>query len=77
MGRIAAVRAKEGAAEPALELAAYILQHLASSKETQDRAAQLRAELEAQLTPQQIEAAWARVQAKTFDAVVAELLAGH
>ena len=71
---ITAVRAKAGAAEPALELAAYILHHPASSKETQERAAQLGAEVQAQLTPPQIEAAQARAQAQTLEALVAEIL---
>jgi predicted ATPase/class 3 adenylate cyclase len=75
LGGIAAVRAKQGAAEPALELAACILNHPARSKETHDRAAQLHAELEAQLTPQQVEAAQTRARAKPFEAVVAEILA--
>jgi hypothetical protein len=71
---LAAVRATEGATELALELATYILHHPASSKETQDRATQLRAELEAQLTLPQIEATQARTQDKSFDAIVREIV---
>jgi len=75
--RIATVRAREGAVEQALELAAYVLQHPASSKETQDRAERLRLEFESQLTPQQVEAAQAQAQAKPFEAVVDEVLRQH
>ncbi len=71
---IAMLQAKRGESEPALELLLIILAHPGSIPETKDRAARLRAELEAQLTKQQVEAAQARVQTKTFEAVVDEVL---
>jgi tetratricopeptide (TPR) repeat protein len=69
---LAALQMLEGAAEAGLELLVHVLQHPASTPETKTRAQQLWTELEAQLTPQQIEAA--QVQAKSFEAVVQELL---
>jgi tetratricopeptide (TPR) repeat protein len=71
---LAGVQAKEGAMEQALELLTHILSHPASSREMKDRAERLRTELEGQLSPQQIEAARSRAQAKTFEAIVAEIL---
>ncbi len=44
-----------------------------STRETKDCAAHLRAELEAQLTRPQVQAAQARAQAQTFEAVVNEV----
>jgi hypothetical protein len=57
-----------------LELLMHVVQHPASSQEAKDRAEQLRAELEAQLSAQGIEAARARAGPRTFGAVVEELL---
>ncbi len=71
---LASLRAKRGDKEHALELLSMALNHPASSQETRNRATQLRAELEAQLTSQQVEATQAWVQAKTFEVVVDELL---
>jgi predicted ATPase/transcriptional regulator with XRE-family HTH domain len=71
---IATLKAKQGNIEQALELSLIVLNHPASLLETKDRAAHLRAELESQLTGQQIEAAQARAQAKTFEATVDEVL---
>jgi len=71
---LASLRAKRGDTTPALELLLIVLNHPASLQETKDRAAGLRAELEVQLTRQQVEAAQGRAQAKTFEAAVDELL---
>ncbi len=71
---IASLWAKRGDTEHALELLLMVLNHPASIQETRDRAARLRTELEAQLTRQQVEAAQARAQAKTFEAAVDEVL---
>jgi hypothetical protein len=60
--------------QTALEWQLVVLNHPASVQETRERADQLRLELEAQLTSQQVEAANARAQAKTLDAVVGEAL---
>lgn len=50
------------------------LNHPASIQDTKHRSEQLRTELQARLTSQQVEAIKARVQTKTFEAVVDELL---
>ena len=71
---LASLPAKRGDPEYALELLLIVLNHPASIQDTRDRAAHLRTELEAQLTSQQVEAAQARAQAKTFDATVDEIL---
>ena len=71
---LAGLAAKQGAAEHALELLLIVLNHPATVQDTQERAARLRAELEAQLTRQQVEAAQARALAKTFEAAVDEVL---
>jgi tetratricopeptide (TPR) repeat protein len=71
---LASLLAKRGDREPALELLLIILNHPASSHDTRNHAVHLRAELEAQLTSQQVEAVQVRVQAKTFEAAVDEVL---
>jgi tetratricopeptide (TPR) repeat protein len=77
----ASLQAKQGDRQQALELLLLVLNQPASFQETKERAAQLRAELEAQLTSQQIEAAQARAKATTFEAAVEEIVqhapAGH
>ncbi len=74
---LATLLSREGTIERALELLAHVLNHPASMKETRDRAERLRAEWEAQLTPQQVEAVQARAQARTFKAIVEEILKGE
>jgi hypothetical protein len=71
---LASLRAKGGDWEHALEMTLMISNHPASSHDTRDRAARLRAELEAQLTRQQVEAVQARARVKTFEATVDEVL---
>jgi predicted ATPase/DNA-binding XRE family transcriptional regulator len=71
---LANLQAKQSNMGHALELLLIVLNHPASPQETKDRVSDLRADLEAQLTSQQVEAALARAQAKTFDAVVDEVL---
>jgi tetratricopeptide (TPR) repeat protein len=71
---LASLQAKRGNMERALDLLLMVLNHLASFQETKDRAAHLRAELEAHLTRQQVDAAHVWVQATTFEAAVAEIL---
>ena len=71
---IASLQAKRGHREYALELLLILLNHPANDQETKNRAAHLHAELEAQLTRPQVEAALARAQAKTFEAIVEEVL---
>ena len=71
---LANLRAKQGHGEHALELLLIVLNHPASWQETKDHADQLRAELEAQLNPTQIEAIQAHAGEKTLEFVVADLL---
>jgi predicted ATPase/DNA-binding XRE family transcriptional regulator len=71
---IAALKAKQGNIKRALELSLTVLNHPASLQETKNRASALRAELEAQLTSQQVEAVRERAQTKTLEAIVEEVL---
>jgi paraquat-inducible protein B len=71
---LAHLQARAGEAQQALELSICVLSHSASTQEAKDRAQQLRTQLESQLTPQQVESVQARTQAKTFAALVTELL---
>jgi hypothetical protein len=71
---LASLQAKQGKLEYALELLLMILNHPASLHESKYRARDLRADLEAQLTRQQAEAAQVRARAKSFEAVVDEVL---
>ena len=64
----------EGRNEPAFELLNAILQHPGSSQKTRDRASTLRAELEAQLTVEQIETARTRAQSTTLNSLARDLL---
>jgi tetratricopeptide (TPR) repeat protein len=59
-----------------LELVLYILQHPASAQETKDLAARLQVELEANLTPEEIEAAQERAGSINLDELVHQYLAG-
>jgi hypothetical protein len=58
----------------ALELLLVVLNHPASFQKTKNRASDLRAELEAQLTSRQVEAVRERAQTKTLETVVEEVL---
>ena len=71
---LASLLRREGAGEQALQLALQVLDHAASAQSTKDRAGDLRAELEAQLTRTQIEAIQAHAREKTFEAIVENLL---
>ena len=70
---LAHLQARNGAAEQALEISLYVSSHPASAQQTKDRARKLRAQLEAQLTPQQIEAIQARAQARTMDELIPQI----
>jgi tetratricopeptide (TPR) repeat protein len=72
---IAVMQMNEGNAELALEWVIYCVQHPSTKREVSDRAESLRAELIAQLTPQQVEAAHARAQTKTLERLAQEILA--
>lgn len=71
---IAMLKAKQRNIEQALELTLLVLNHPASLPETKNNASALRMELEAQLTPLQIEAIQARAREITFETVVEDLL---
>jgi predicted ATPase/DNA-binding XRE family transcriptional regulator len=71
---LASLQVKRGELEHALELLLIVLNHPASFQDTKNRASDLRAELEALLTSQQVEAARARAQTKTLEIVVEEVL---
>jgi tetratricopeptide (TPR) repeat protein len=71
---MATLKAKQGTIEWAHELLLIVLNHPASLPETKNRADRLRAELEAQLTSQQLEAAQTRAKTKTVEAAVEEIL---
>jgi predicted ATPase/transcriptional regulator with XRE-family HTH domain len=70
----ASLHAKQGSTQRALELLLIVLNHPASFQETKNRAAHLRAELEARLTRHQVAATEARIQATTFEAAADEVL---
>ena len=72
---IAGVYVQAGAIEPVLELLVHVVNHPASNQRAKDQAEELRVQLEAQLTPQQIQAAHARARAQTFEALIQEILA--
>jgi len=71
---LAGLHMQLGDAEQAFELLVHVSSHAASSEETKQRAERLRAQLEPQLTSQQIGAIEAQARTKAFDAVVTELL---
>jgi len=62
----------EAAAERAVELLAFVLQHPTSSQEARDRAAALLAELEGRLSPAAVAAAQTRGQARDLQDIVGE-----
>lgn len=71
---LASLRAKWGYVVDALVLVLFVLDQPAINQSTKDRSTRLRAELEAQLTSQQVEEALAQARSKTFEAVVADFL---
>ena len=70
LASLAHLRAKQGQIEQAFEFICVILNHKATLEETRSRVQKLCVELEAQLTPSQVEAA----RAATFDTVTAEIV---
>jgi predicted ATPase/predicted Ser/Thr protein kinase len=71
---VAAILAAEGQKERALELLALFIHHPLSFQSTKTRAAPLIAELESELPPDVVAAAWERGRARDLEATVAELL---
>ena len=70
----ASLKSKQGDIEHALELLFIIFDHPASLQETKNRATHLLTELEAQLTPLQIETIQAHAGEEGFETVVEDLL---
>jgi predicted ATPase/transcriptional regulator with XRE-family HTH domain/Tfp pilus assembly protein PilF len=66
--------ARQGTPEQALVSVFFVLNHPAATEQTKEAACQLRAKLEAQLTPTQIEAFQAHAGEKTLKALVGDLL---
>ena len=71
---IAAVQAEQGNVEAALEMVVHVLQDPAHTQGVHNQAERLRANLETNLTAEQIDRIRARAQDKTQDALVRELL---
>jgi hypothetical protein len=71
---LASLQAKQGDIEQALKLLLVVLNHPASSQETKDQAELSRMELEAQLIPQQIQAAQAKVRNLSIEQVFNQVL---
>ncbi|MBI5950440.1 MAG: helix-turn-helix domain-containing protein [Chloroflexi bacterium] len=59
---LSTIRAQQKLNVSALEMALYVLQHPSSTQDAKDRAACLRLELEAKLTPHEVEITQARIQ---------------
>lgn len=73
---LASVFARKGETESSLALVAFVLHHPASIASARNRAERLRPELEAQLTPERVQAIELRARAETFEEIVQKLLAG-
>jgi tetratricopeptide (TPR) repeat protein len=71
---MAYLAARTGQIEQALTLSICVSCHPASTQEAKDRAEQLSAELETQLTLQRLEAIQARAQSRSLEVTVRELL---
>jgi tetratricopeptide (TPR) repeat protein len=71
---LAYLEARAGDAGQALEMSKCVLLHSASTREAKDRAEQLCAQLESQLTPQQVESAYASAEDGPFEEIVERML---
>jgi hypothetical protein len=71
---LASLRGPQRDPEQAYEWLQLALHHPAAAQETRDRAGRLCAELEAQLASLQVEAARARAQAQSLEALVTAVL---
>jgi predicted ATPase/DNA-binding SARP family transcriptional activator len=71
---IANLQARQGNLEHALDLAWIVLNHPASVQETKRRAEKLRAEIEARVTPQQVEKVQARARDESLEHVINQIL---
>jgi tetratricopeptide (TPR) repeat protein len=70
---LAQIHARQGRSLSAFEMALFVLSHSASAQGAKDRAEELRAGLEAQLTREQIVMAQSRVRSMTLDSVAQDL----
>jgi len=70
----ASIQAKKGDSELALELLLIVLSNPACTQETKKHATRLRADLEAQLSQQQLESIQMRANAKTYEDIVGDLI---
>jgi hypothetical protein len=75
LAALAEIHARLGKSLSAFEMALFVLNHSASSQEASNRAEKLRAELEAQFIPQQIEIAESRARSMTLDSLARDLFA--
>jgi len=71
---LAHLSARDGRDELAFEVIVRVLEHPASEHITRERAKQLRADLEAKLTAQQVEAARMYSQVRALDDIIADVL---
>jgi len=71
---IASLWMRRGEKQPALELFGVVLSHPACDQDTKNRTYALQVELEAQLTPIEIEAVHTHAGEKTFEAIVEDIL---
>ena len=71
---LASLQMKRGELEHALELLWVVLNHPASFQDTKNRASQLRAQVEVQLTRQELEPVQQRVEDATFASIVEGIL---
>jgi tetratricopeptide (TPR) repeat protein len=72
---LASARARMGAAESAMELVVFVLHHPSSPAAARDLAERLCPELEAQLTPAQIQAIERRLRVETWEDITRRLAA--
>ncbi|HSL42849.1 MAG TPA: helix-turn-helix domain-containing protein [Anaerolineales bacterium] len=73
LAALAEVHARQGSSLSAFEMALFVLNHSASAQGAKSRAEELRAELESQLTPEQIEFARSRAQTMTLESWTRDL----
>jgi DNA-binding SARP family transcriptional activator/predicted ATPase len=71
---LAALETQQAASRETLELILYILQHPSSTQETKNLATQLRVELEAKLSQEEIEVAQQRARSKSLDEFVRQVM---
>jgi hypothetical protein len=73
LSALAEIYARQGRSVSAFELVLFVLNHPASAQEAKDHAEKLRAGLEEQLIPEQIEMAHSRARSMTLDSLAQDL----